>query len=116
MNLFLLSLWKSARLLRSALHALATAAHLVLVVVHAVGTLGAGALHGVHALELEVLGHGVGRRDRLGLAGRKDGFESLDLLCGHGGGLAILVGGTLDGCGELDVELDVKVAVVVVAV
>lgn len=105
-----------AGLLRRALHALATTAHLVVVVVHAVGALGARALHGVYALELEVLGHSIGRRDRLGLARRKDRLEGLDLLCGHGGGLAILVGRALNGCGELDVELDVKVAVVVVAV
>lgn len=71
------------------------------------GALGTGALHGVYALELEVLGHSVGRGDRLGLAGRKDGFEGLDLLLGHGSGLAVLVGGSLNGCGELDVELHV---------
>lgn len=105
-----------AGLLRRALHALATATHLVLVVVHAVGALGTGVLQRVHALELEVLGHGIGRRNRLRLARRENRLESLDLLCGHGGGLAVLVGGALDGCGELDVELDVKVAVVVVAV
>ena len=104
----------TSRLLGSALHALA--AGLLVVLVHAAGTLGARALHGVYALELEVLGHGVGRRDGLGLAGREDGLESLDLLRGHGSGLAVLVGRALDGCGELDVELDVKVAVVVVAV
>ena len=104
------------RLLRRALHALATTAHLVLVFVHAGSALGAGAFHGVHAVELEVLGHGIGGRDRLGLARRKDGLEGLDLLRGHGCGLAVLVGGALNGCGELDVELDVKVAVIVVAV
>lgn len=80
------------------------------------GALGARALHGVYALELEVFGHGVGRGDRLGLAGREDGFESLDLLRAHGCGLAVLVGGALDGSGELDVELHVEVAVVVVTV
>jgi hypothetical protein len=105
----------TSRLLGSALHALAAGA-LFVVVVHAAGTLGARALHGVYALQLEVLGHGVGRGDRLGLARREHGLEGLDLSGSHGSGLAILVGRALDGCGELDVELDVKVAVVVVAV
>lgn len=103
-------------LLRSALHALAAARHVIVIVVHSVHALSARALHGVDALKLEVLGHGVGRRDGLGLPGWQDRLESLDLLGSHGGGGAVFAGGTVECLRELDVELHVKVAVVVVAV
>lgn len=92
-------------LLRSALHPLGTAGHVIVILVHAV--CGRAVCAGLvvlilGVLELEVLDHGVGRGNDLLGARRKDllkEFQVLELLL----------------LGELDIELDVQVAVVVVA-
>jgi hypothetical protein len=94
-----------SRLLRGTLHPLSTRGNVVIVLIHSRGgTVGAGlrALAGIGLLQLEVLDHGVGRGLVLLHAGRKHLFEELEVL-------------QLTLLGELDVELDVKVAVVVVA-
>lgn len=91
-------------LLRSALHPLGTAGHVIIILVHA------GRGRAVRAglvvlvlgvLKLEILDHGVGRGNNLLGARRKDllkEFQVLELLL----------------LGELDIELDVQVTVVVV--
>lgn len=91
-------------LLRSALYPLGTAGHVIIVLVHA------GRGRAVCAslvvlvlgiLKLEILDHGVGGGNDLLGARRKDllkEFQVLELLL----------------LGELDIELDVQVAVVVV--
>ena len=93
-------------LLRGALHPLSTRGHVIVIIVQTSGsgTVGTGlrALASVNALQLEVLDHGVGRGLGLLDAGREDLLEELEVL------QLILLG-------ELDIELDVKVAVVVVA-
>lgn len=92
-------------LLRSALHPLGTAGHVIIILVHTGRgrTVRAGLVVLVlGVLKLEILDHGVGRGNNLLGARRKDllkEFQILELLL----------------LGELDVELDVQVAVVVVA-
>ena len=93
-------------LLRGALHPLCTRGHVIVIIVQTSGsgTVGTGlrALASVNALQLEVFDHGVGRGLGLLDAGREDLLQELEVL------QLILLG-------ELDIELDVKVAVVVVA-
>ena len=92
-------------LLRSALHTLSTAGHVIVILVHAGRgrTVCAGLVVLVlGVLKLEVLNHSVGRGNDLLGARRKDllkEFQVLELLL----------------LGELDIKLDVQVAVVVVA-
>lgn len=94
-----------SRLLRGALHALSTRGNIVIILVHgAGGTVGAGlgALARIGILELVVLDHSIGRGLVLVDTGREDLFEELEVL-------------QLILFGELDVELDIEIAVVVVA-
>lgn len=94
-------------LLRGTLYPLSSRRHIVIILIHtasstsAVST-GLGAFAAIDRLELEVLDHGI----RWGLVLLKTGWE--DLLQK----LQVL---QLVLLGEFDVELDVKVAVVVVA-
>lgn len=92
-------------LLRSTLHPLGTTGHVVIILVHAGRgrAVGAGLVVLVlGVLELEVLDHGVCRGHDLLGARRKDLLQELEVL-------ELFLGG------ELDIELDVQVAVVVVA-
>lgn len=92
-------------LLRSALYPLGTAGHVVVILVHAGRgrAVGAGLVVLVRGvLKLEVLDHGVGRGHDLLGARRKDLLQEFKVL-------EILL------LGELNIELDVQVAVVVVA-
>jgi hypothetical protein len=94
-----------SRLLRGTLHALSTRGNIVIILIHgAGGTVGAGlgALARIGILELVILDHSIGGGLVLVDAGRKDLLEELKVL-------------QLILCGELDVELDIKVAMVVVA-
>jgi len=95
----------TARLLRGALHALSTGGNVIIILVHAtrstVGT-SLGRLAAINVLQLKVLNHGIGGRLSLLHTGRQDLLQQLQVL--H---LILLR--------ELDLELDVQVAVVVVA-
>lgn len=86
------------------MHTLSTSWHIVIIIIHAGrgGAVGAGLVGLVlGVLKLEVLDHGVGGGSVLINAGRKNLLEKLQVL-----ELILL--------GELDVELDIEVAVVVV--
>lgn len=91
------------RLLRSALHPLSTAGNSILIILIHGGTVstGLGRLAAINTLDLEVLNHSIGRGLGLLNTGRKNLLEEFEVL-----ELILL--------GELDIELDVKVAVVVV--
>lgn len=93
-------------LLRSALHTLGTAGHVIIVILHAGagGTVGAGllAFAALDTLQLKVLDHGVSWGLGLLETRGEDLLQEVQVL-----ELVLL--------GELDIELDVQVAVVVVA-
>jgi hypothetical protein len=92
-------------LLGSALNTLGTTRHIILILIHTGRgrAVGAGLVVLVlGVLKLEVLDHGIGRGHVLLRARRKDLLEEIQVL-----ELLLL--------GELDVELDVQVTVVVVA-
>ena len=103
-----------SHLLRRTLHALSPRVHLIIVIIHAASHTTSTATFpcSVNSLQSEVLDHGVRGQGVGGCRARWEyGFESLDLLFRHGG--AVLAA---EAFGELDVELDVEVSVVVVAV
>jgi hypothetical protein len=103
-------------LLTGTLHSLTASVHFVVFVVH-LHPIGALALlQWVDLLEWVVLGHCILRWNSLRLALGEYAFQRLDLLLCHGGGVSVLAWGTFDTFWELDVELDVKVAEVVVTV
>lgn len=104
------------QLLAGALHPLPTRAHLVVVFVHGAALRSLAFLHRVDLLETEVLGHRVRRRNVLRSARRENAFKCLDLLLRHGCRIAVLSGWARDGLRELDVELHIEVAEIVVAV
>lgn len=92
-------------LLRGALHPLGTAGHIIIILIHTGSgrTVSAGLLVLVlGVLELEVLDHGISGGNVLLHARRQDLLQEIQVL------KLILLG-------ELDIELDVQVAVVVVA-
>jgi hypothetical protein len=100
-------------LLRRALDTLGTRVHVIVILVRASHASCAGLLPcGVDSLECEVFGHGVrGRCGIRSLSWRQNGLEGADVLgCQR---CAVFAAETLR---ELDVELDVQVAVVVVPV
>lgn len=113
MNFVATCLRPGERLLRRALHALSSRMHVIVVILHAGAAAGTAAFPcGVDGLEGEVIDHGVrGRCSGGSDAGRENGFEGLDLLFGEGSAVF-----ATEALGELDVELDVEVSVVVVAV
>lgn len=97
------------------MHSLATGVHILVVLVRS--TSGPLALScGIDLLELVVFRHRVWRRDILRRTGRENGFEGLDLLLGHAPRVAVGVRRSMDTLGELDVELNVQIAEVVVSV
>lgn len=100
-------------LLGRALDALGTWMHVIVLLIRAIHASCARLLAcGIHSLECEVFSHRVLRREGVrNLAGRQNGLESADVLGSHG--CAILATQTL---GELDIELDVQVAMVMVPV
>jgi hypothetical protein len=92
------------RLLRSALHPLSTTGNSIFIILVHGGTVGTGLgrLAAIDTLDLEVLNHSIGRGLGLLDTGRENLLEELEVL-----ELILL--------GELDVELDVQVTVIVVA-
>lgn len=92
-------------LLRGTLHPLGSGGHaVILVFVHHMCPLSSGLLIGINVLQRVIFDHGIWWRDRTGLGCWQDGMKLLHRL----GRIELRLG-------ELDIELDVHVAKVVVA-
>jgi hypothetical protein len=84
--------------------------HVVLILVHGHAPR-SGLLPGrIDAVQCEVLGHCIGRRQGGGVSLREYALDGLDLFGSHGATV-----GTFKALGELDIKLDVQIAEVVVS-
>jgi hypothetical protein len=101
-------------LLRRTLHALSSRVHIIIILIHATHSPRPLALTtSIHVLEGEVLGHSISRGHSLWhLPWRQDAFEGANLLRAHGPAILVVT----KAVRELDVELNVQVTKVVVAV
>lgn len=88
------------------MHTLSARRHVIIIFVHTTASCAVGAglvlTTALGGVELEILNHGVGGGSVLGDTGRENLLEEFQVL-------------ELASLGELDIELDVKVPVVVVA-
>jgi hypothetical protein len=85
--------------------------HVIVIIIHASGASPATFPCRIDILERKVLSHSIRRRHVGGDGARgQDRLESLDLLGGHWAFI-----GAIEALGELDVELDVEISVVVVS-
>ena len=94
-------------LLRSALHALTTRMHLIIILIQRHPVRPATFLHRIHFLETVVFCHRVRRRNCLWSPGRQDGLERLYLLRRHCSRKSVLPWRSVELLGEFDFELHV---------
>jgi hypothetical protein len=102
---------RSNVLLRGTLHALGTRRYVVIIVIHGIAVSAALFPRRVDVLEMEVIRHGISRRNLANLTGRKNLLQHLDGLRRQ-----LFTVGSTEAVGELDVELDVEVTEIVMAV